>query len=168
MLSLFAALACTPSRAEQVYQRPEAFIEQTFGGDPPDPGVLYLKGATKKTVKEMLGHRYRTIRVRYWLKDGRSAWILEEVGKERPITTGFVISDGAIERTRVLVFRESRGWEVRHDFFTDQFIDARLDKRSDLDVHIDNISGATLSVRAVKNLSRIALYLHGVVTSPDA
>lgn len=161
------AVASSPA-GQQVYQTPEDFVAGSFDGAPPEPQVLYLKGETKQAVRGLLGHRYRSIRIRYWLRGKRSAWVLEEIGKERPITTGFVINDGAIERTRVLIFRESRGWEVRHDFFTDQFIDARLDGRSRLSVHIDNISGATLSVRAVKNLSRVALYLHGVVTEAGA
>ena len=41
------------------------------------------------------------------------AWILEEIGKSKPITMGFVVNAGAIEITRVLVFRESRGWEIQ-------------------------------------------------------
>jgi uncharacterized protein with FMN-binding domain len=105
--------------------------------------------------------------VRYWGDAGRSAWILEEVGKEQPITVGLVVSDGRIERVKVLVFRESRGWEVRHPFFTDQFRDTGLTGERDLDRDIDGISGATLSVRALKKLARLALYLHTVIPSAD-
>ncbi len=81
----------------------------------------------------------------------------------KPITTGLAVDDGAIERIRVLVYRESRGWEVRYDFFTAQFIGARLDGDARLDRRIDGISGATLSVRALTNLARLALYLHHAV-----
>ena len=63
----------------------------------------------------------------------------------------------------MLVFRESRGWEVRHDFFTDQFKQAQLSDDYHLKQSIDNISGATLSVRAVKKLARIALLLDQTV-----
>jgi hypothetical protein len=64
-----------------------------------------------------------------------------------------------------LIFRESRGWEVRHAFFTDQFDQATLTRNTELDRTIDNISGATLSVRAVTKLSRIALLLDQAVSS---
>ncbi|MBT8117818.1 MAG: FMN-binding protein, partial [Gammaproteobacteria bacterium] len=97
------------------------------------------------------------------------AWILEEIGKERPITTGLVINEQGIERLRVLVFRESRGWEVKHPFFTDQFPGIQLTAGRELDGPIDGVSGATLSVRALKKLARLALYFHRqVVTSNDA
>ncbi len=79
-----------------------------------------------------------------------------------------MINGNAIERIKVLIFRESRGWEVRHDFFTQQFIDARLDVQYRLDRNIDGITGATLSVRAITGLARMALYLHSQVTEPDA
>ena len=86
-------------------------------------------------------------------------WVLDEIGKELPITTGIIVNNGAIERVRVLVFRESRGWEVRHDFFTNQFKGAGMTKDGRLDRQIDGISGATLSVRAVEKLARVALLL---------
>jgi uncharacterized protein with FMN-binding domain len=85
---------------------------------------------------------------------------LEEIGKEQPITTGIVVEDGKIDQVKVLVFRESRGFEVRYPFFTDQFRGATLREGLDLDREIDGISGATLSVRALTKLARLALLLH--------
>jgi len=111
----------------------------------------------------MLGHDYKGLRIRYWKQDERTAWVLDEIGKDKPITTGFVIKNGRIERVRVLIFRESRGWEIRHAFFTDQFDKATLNKDRQLDRTIDNISGATLSVRAVTKLARVALLLDQAV-----
>jgi len=99
------------------------------------------------------------MRVRYWKREDRTAWIVEEIGKEKPITTGIVVAHGRIESVKVLVFRESRGWEVRHEFFTDQFRDAGLADDGALDRQIDSISGATLSVSAVTRLARMVLYL---------
>jgi hypothetical protein len=78
-----------------------------------------------------------------------------------------VVSGGRLERIKVLVFRESRGWEVRHPFFTDQFRETGLTGDLDLDRDIDGISGATLSVRALKKLSRLALYLHTRIPEGD-
>ena len=84
---------------------------------------------------------------------------MDEIGKEKLITAGFVINNGQIEQVKILIFRESRGWEVRHDFFIDQFKQAKLKDNHQLDKNIDNISGATLSVRAVRKLAQIALLL---------
>jgi hypothetical protein len=64
---------------------------------------------------------------------------------------------------KVLIFRESRGWEVRYPFFTDQFKDATLTAERNLDRKIDGISGATLSVNALTKLARLALFLDSYV-----
>lgn len=142
------------------YQDPEDFVRETFGGAPPEPSRLWLDSALKAQVRQVLGRDLGVLRLRYWGKDHRTAWVLEEIGKEQPITTGIVVDNGTIERITVLVFRESRGFEVRYPFFTDQFRGAKLRERLDLDRAIDGISGATLSVRALTKLTRLALLLH--------
>jgi len=147
-----------PSPAES-YLSSDAFLQEVFAQSPPSPQFLWLKGDIKETAASILGHPYPGLRVRYWQKDARTAWILEEIGKEKPITVGLVIGPAGMEQLRVLEFRESRGWEVRYPFFTDQFDGIGLTAGQQLDRHIDGISGATLSVRALKKLARLALYL---------
>lgn len=145
------------------YQKPDEFINQVFDNQPPKAEVLWLDTELKKQMADILDHAYQGLRIRYWKHDDagakKSVWILDEIGKEKPITTGIVINNGQIELVKVLVFRESRGWEVRHDFFTNQFKTTRLKDSNELDQHIDNVSGATLSVRAVEKLAKIALLL---------
>lgn len=152
-------LACSLAMASGTYQEPEEFLSQTFSGDAPEPELIWLTGERKNVVKVLLGHHYPTLRIRYWKSGERSAWILDEIGKDQPITTGVVINAGRLEQIKVLVFRESRGWEIRHPFFTDQFKQAQLNESRELDRNIDGISGATLSVRAMKKLAALALYL---------
>lgn len=155
-----AALLLASGVRAEVYQSPEDFLSEAFATGVPAPAALWLTGEMRDTAKHILGHEPAQLRVRYWHRDERTAWILEEIGKEKPITTGIVIDSGQIERIRVLIFRESRGWEVRHSFFTDQFIQLSLDDDQKLNGTIDGISGATLSVRALTNLARLALFLH--------
>lgn len=147
---------------------PAAFIDEVFNGNPPEPDKVWISGALKQDMRAILGRDPGVLRMRYWLKDGRSAWILEEIGKERLITTGFVVNAGSIETVRVLIFRETRGWEVRYPFFTDQFKGATLNQDKQLDRSIDGISGATLSVNALTKLARLALLLHHTVTGEAA
>ena len=156
---MLLTLLTASAHAGGVYQEPDAFIAEVFADDPPKAEVIWPDTELKAQIKEILGHDYNGLRIRYWKKDKRTALILDEIGKDKPITTGFVINSGRIERVRVLIFRESRGWEVRHSFFTDQFDNAALDDDAQLDRTIDNISGATLSVRAVTKLARVALLL---------
>ncbi len=149
--------------AKGVYQTQEEFLNQTFGTAPKAERVT-IKGDLSSNIKEILGHRYKKIRIPYWQDGCRSAWILEEIGKEHYITTGFVVNEEGLEKVKVLIFRESRGWEVKHDFFGEQFVKANLTSKYKLDKNIDNISGATMSVKAVTNISRMALLLHNHVT----
>lgn len=142
-----------------VYQEPADFIKQIFDNEPPKAEVLWLDKDLKQQITEILDHKYKGLRIRYWRLDERSAWVLEEIGKEKLITAGIVVNKQKIELVKVLVFRESRGWEVRHDFFTDQFKQAGIKENNQLDKTIDNISGATLSVRAIRKLATIALLL---------
>ena len=156
MLSLINSSAAL---AGGVYQQPADFINEIFDNKPPKAEVLWLNKELKKQITEILDHKYRGLRIRYWQQKQKSAWVLEEIGKEKPITTGIVVNNSQIELVKILVFRESRGWEVRHDFFTNQFKQAKLKDSHQLDKTIDNISGATLSVRAVRKLAQIALLL---------
>lgn len=152
-------LVSAPAPAADVYLAPETFLSEAFNGNVPKPSVLWIAGETREAIEKILGHSAGALRVRYWAHGRRTAWILEETGKTEPITTGIVVDDGAIARVNVLVYRESRGWEVRYPFFTDQFTGATLTAMNDLDSHINGISGATLSVRALTRLARIALLL---------
>jgi hypothetical protein len=147
-------------QAGGAYQQPEDFVREAFGGAPPEPSRLWLDSGLQAQIREVLERDLGVLRVRYWGRDRRTAWVLEEIGKEQPITTGIVVEDGKIDQVKVLVFRESRGFEVRYPFFTDQFRGATLREGLDLDREIDGISGATLSVRALTKLARLALLLH--------
>jgi len=162
------ALLLSEAAVAAVYQEPADFVNETFSGNPPPPQVLWLTGTLGDEVQQILGHSPYSKRLRYWRQGERSAWVLDEIGKEQPITTGIVVNAGQIERVRILVFRESRGWEVRHDFFTRQFDGASMNGGRELDRNIDGISGATLSVRAVEKLARLALVLDSQLARADA
>ena len=164
LLISFVCLCTSVIAKERVYQTPEDFLKQAFG-DTPEAQRITLSGDLGKEVKKILGHRYKKIRVPYWQNGCRSAWILEEIGKERYITTGFVVNTQGLEKVKVLIFRESRGWEVKHDYFGEQFVNAQLTKKNKLNKRINNISGATMSVDAVTSISRMALLLHEHVTN---
>lgn len=148
-----------------VYKKPDVFVKESFKQNPPKPSVLWIKGDVKKQVTQILGHKYAKLRVKYWKQGARTVWILDEIGKEKPITTGIVINNNRIEKVEVLVFRESRGWEVKYPFFTNQFIQVALKSLVDthLNKHIDGVTGATLSVNALKVQTRMALYLHNTI-----
>jgi FMN-binding domain len=157
---LLLSVSLTEINASETYQNQADFLKENFSEGIPKPEVIWLKSKVKKQIEDILNHKYKSLRVRYWKKSDRSVWVLEEIGKTKPITVGIVIDNDKISKIKVLIFRESRGWEVKHPFFTKQFIDAKLTHRNRLTKQIDGISGATLSVRALTKLARIALLLN--------
>ena len=166
LFGLFTLLLVSNLQARGTYQEPTDFLKETFNAILPATKVIWLTGELRKTATEILQHKPSQLRVRYWLKGNRSAWVLNEIGKEKNITAGVVINNNQIERVKVLVFRESRGDEIRHDFFTRQFKQATLQTNARLDRNIDGISGATMSVRALTKLARLALYLSSQINQP--
>ncbi len=141
------------------YLKPEEFLQQIFNNNPPKPDKLWITKNLKVEINNILGHDLGVIRLRYWDDGEKTAWVLEEIGRDKPITVGYVVKDNKIEQVNVLIFRESRGWEVKYPFFTDQFKQASLTTDKNLDKKIDGISGATMSVNALTKLARLALYL---------
>ena len=158
ILSLPFLPHCT-AFAETVYQSQTDFLKEAFPGSTPTASMLYFTGERRQAASKILGHRPAGLRTRYWHIGKRSAWILEEIGKVKPITVGIIIQDHKIEDVRILIYRESHGAEVRHNYFTKQFVNASLEKDTRLSNTVDGISGATLSVSAVRRLARLALYL---------
>jgi hypothetical protein len=158
--ALLMALFATPLRsfADEVILSPEDFVSETFGADTPSSNLRWLDDQAQVALTAVFGHRYPQARLRYWRHDGRTAWILDEIGKEYPITAGFVVRNQLIEQARVLIYRESRGDQIRFPVFLKQFAGAQLENEG-LSRKIDGISGATLSVRAMERMARAALTL---------
>jgi hypothetical protein len=154
-----ALLATLSVQAESVYQQPGDFIAAAFGEQVPEQKTLWITAEIRTEAERLTGRKLKQLRLHYWQHANRSVWILDTIGKDLPITTGVVVESGSIKDIKVLVFRESRGWEVRYPFFTDQFTDTRLNEKHRLDARIDNISGATMSVNALKHQARLALLL---------
>lgn len=140
------------------YQNKDDFLQQAFANSVPKPQLLWISKDIKPVVEKILQHKSGFLRTRYWQQATKSVWILEEVGKTKPITVGVIIENGKVSLIKVLAFRESRGWEVKHDFFTEQFKDIQLNEDNRLNKAIDGISGATLSVRALTKITQLALF----------
>ncbi|MFQ5348573.1 MAG: FMN-binding protein [Rhodothalassiaceae bacterium] len=168
LLVLLGVFGFVPPLAAETITPPDSFLAEAFDGAPPKPAALWLTPPIRERIERIMGHRLPVLRLRYWRKGARTAWILEEIGKEQPITAGFVVEAGALREVAVLIYRESRGGEIRYPYFRDQFVGARLSADLALDADIDGISGATLSVHAMQRMARLALYLDGVVRGEAA
>jgi hypothetical protein len=159
LLCLPMAAAGAPAQADQVYINASTYVAERFAGEPPAQETLWPSSDLRTQLKNILGHA-PSLRFKYWGAGGKTVWILDEIGKDRPITAGVTITDNRIEDVQVLVFRESRGWEVKYEFFTSQFANLWLDRDQQLSGKVDNITGATLSVKAMKRMAKAALLMH--------
>lgn len=156
-------LATTVAHAQRgQFFTAEQYRDKIFSANLPYQ-VLWINKEQRAKMEAILGHSFRSLRIRYWGRGQQSAWIFEEVGKELPITVGVSIHAQKIVDVSILEYRESRGGEVRYPFFTAQFKGlSLLSKGDNLDLsdHIDGITGATLSVRALKKVATLALFCH--------
>jgi hypothetical protein len=150
--------------AEEYLGRDE-FLDLAFGDAEPTMQTLWMTKDTKAAAIDAVGWIPLALRLRYWQEGERTAWILEDIGKDKPITLGITVAGQQIERVDVLAFRESRGWEIRYPFFTSQFSGLTLAEDGYLSEPIDGITGATMSVRAVERVARLALWLDAQVGS---
>lgn len=109
----------------------------------------------KKRVEKELGSKIaRDEWIFYVARSGGKidgyAVIDSEIGKTEPITFITAISpSGVIKGVEVLVYRESHGSEVREKAFVKQFAGKRSSDPIRVGQDIKNISGATLSARAL-------------------
>lgn len=109
----------------------------------------------QKQAQKLLGYELpRSVYSFYLGKSGGKvdgyALIDEEVGKVLPITFITRISpQGKVEVVEIMVYRESRGGEVQDKRFLNQFKNKSLQDEIRLHGDIINITGATLSSRAL-------------------
>lgn len=138
---------------------PQAYLGRVFGQTLPVMQLRLLTATEKSDLEAILQHPLASQRLRYWQRENDSVWILDEIGKHKPITAAFWLRQGRIKEAKVLVFRESRGWEIKNPRFLAQYQGLSLTDKQQLSAPVDGISGATLSVRAMDKMARMALYL---------
>lgn len=148
-------------QAAKTYQEPTAYVKDMVPNGAAK--VVRLNSALKSRIDSLNGGSFRPSRVRYWKEGGRTVWVLEEIGKTEPITVGFTVDNGKMSNVKVLVYRESHGYEVSYKYFTKRLRSLHLDKSGDINKRISNIAGATLSVRAMTKMARVALVLDQAV-----
>jgi FAD:protein FMN transferase len=114
-----------------------------------------LTGQQRAGVEHQLRYRLAQDRYRVYLGESNGvvegyALILNEIGKEEFIT--FIVSvtpQFRVHRVALMVFRESRGWEVEDPRFTNQFRGKSANDPLQVNVDIVGVTGATLSCRAL-------------------
>lgn len=160
LIALLALASGGLCRADTVYLSQDALLKETF----PDstelkPSIIWLDNSLQQELTAILGHPYPQARLRYWQQGDTRVWVLDEIGKEYPITAGFVVRGDQIIRAQVLVYRETRGMEIHSAGFLAQFNGSQL-KNQELSKKVDGIAGATLSTYAMIKMAKVALTLN--------
>lgn len=141
-------------------QHPETFLETAFAGQVPESAQIWVAGNVARRVETILGHSPRWLRLSYWKRDGRTAWVLEESLNGAPVTVGVVVEDARIAHVNVLTYGARRGRDVTRPGFLKQFEGTSLtDQDQLLDRPIRDRVGIGRPVDLVVGLARLALYL---------
>lgn len=159
LLLVSLVLAGPPARvrAQQVLLTPEQALKEIF------PEVARtiddrraLPAAVRQQLEHDLGRRIdddSLVVLRVFDDKGTLrgyAVQSEEIGKYRPITFMVgVTPEMTVRDVAVLVYRESRGGDVRRRRFLAQYRGKRTHDPIDVNRDIINISGATISVRSM-------------------
>ena len=138
----------------------EKFLKKLEATEPLTKSRLILKKDQLKKIQIPMGHTYKKRIFKYWVtSNDQTVWILNSIGKYKPITAAFVVDSCKIKSAHVLVYREQHGYEIKFDSFLSQFSAVAINKETNLNKKIDNISGATLSVNSMDRMARTALLL---------
>ncbi len=125
-----------------------------------------VNDATRRRMKKLIGRLKPTIWEPFYISFIATkqeevigyAVICEEIGKHRPIT--FIVAaypDGSVKDVALMMYREPVGEEVRYPAFLKQFSGKSLANPIFPRRDIKNVTGATLSVRAMSRGVRKAL-----------
>lgn len=159
----------------EVLQSEDAALAEIFpDADSAHAHSVPVDSTMREALKSRLGWVVRDTVLDYFdiFEAGQiagTAVVAEEQGKYRPITfiagvdTTFRVVD-----VRVLVYRESRGGEVRHTRFLKQYRGKSLDNPIRINRDIINITGATISVNALNAGVRKALAIAELVRTGKA
>jgi len=162
-----SSLSAGAAASHTEYQKTGDYISAAFAGQPAVQGILWITRDIKPGVTKILQRKNFPLRYRYHRMGNRTVWILNEIGKVMPITTGITIEEDKIIDLTVLTYRESHGSEIRFPAYSNQYNAVQLNKNLRLSKAINGISGATLSTNAMKKVSRLALYLHNKLLEKD-
>lgn len=146
--------------AQENYMKIDDYIVAALGKSDIQPEIIWVTRDIKPEISKILQRSIFPLRYRFYRQGNRTVWILDEIGKVMPITTGITIENNAIINLTVLTYRESHGSEIRFPAYSNQYNTVYLTEDMNLSQPINGISGATLSTNAMKKVSRLALYLH--------
>jgi hypothetical protein len=166
-----ALLLAAPGAAEVYLTQPQA-LAQAFPGARIERRAFTLTEAEARAVESRARARLSTrLVVAYaaWSADTLAGTAFFDSRRVRTMPGVFMIvvsPDSAVERVEVLAFHEPPDYRPPERWL-DRLAGGRLDERLWPGRDIRNLSGATLSVRAITESVRLAIALYQVVVAPS-
>lgn len=167
VIILFLALALihTGVKAETIYLTPQEALQLAFPSSTFTKETKKLTVEQKKSLEKEVGIKIPKLNWSFTIaRSGENitgyALIDNEIGKTEPITFMTAMTKtGQVKAIEILVYRESYGSEVTQKSFLNQFKNKKTGDPLTLGKNIQNITGATLSSRAVTKGAKRALLL---------
>ena len=160
---------------EEIYLTPEEAAKLMFPeSERIEQRAVTLTAEQKTTVEERIGWQFPEESFECFI--GRSngkvdgwAMIQHTIGKHKPMTYMVGVDpDGEVINVEVLVYRESRGSEVRTARFNYQYEGKTVFDPIRINRDIINISGATMSVRSMSaGVKRVLVVVDEVYLKPQ-
>lgn len=166
LASAASIVGCAVPAAANQYLTEAQSLQVIFGADVAvRHETKFLSEEQRMRLESASGLRFRESSCNFSIIERQGklagyALILDEIGKSEPITFMVGISpEGKVIDVAVMIFRESRGWEVKESRFLHQFHNKRVSDPIQIDRDLINYSGATLSSRAIARGVKRALLL---------
>jgi|TARA_B110000908_G_C9958128_1_gene315590 hypothetical protein len=162
-LLLVIATISTSAFSEEIADKNRFLMSGLDVKELPGHSYIIINEDIQDNIKKILKDTYHLPIIKYWKAGNKVGFVLEAIGKHEFITTGYIVENNKIIDAKVLVYRENYGYEIEHDYFLDQIRGNSVKKNGKLVKSIANISGATLSVKAMRKLSKLSLYLYTII-----
>lgn len=162
-LLLIIATISTSAFSEEIADKNRFLMSGLDVKELPGHSYIIINEDIQDNIKKILKDTYHLPIIKYWKAGNKVGFVLEAIGKHEFITTGYIVENNKIIDAKVLVYRENYGYEIEHDYFLDQIRGNSMKKNGKLVKSIANISGATLSVKAMRKLSKLSLYLYTII-----
>ena len=162
-LLLVLATLSTSAFSEEIADKNRFLMSGLDVKELPGHSYIIINEDIQDNIKKILKDTYHLPIIKYWKAGNKVGFALEAIGKHEFITTGYIVENNKIIDAKVLVYREYYGYEIEHDYFLDQIRGNSMKKNGKLVKSIANISGATLSVKAMRKLSKLSLYLYTII-----
>ena len=162
-LLLIIATISTSAFSEEIADKNRFLMSGLDVKELPSHSYIIINEEIQDNIKKILKDTYHLPIIKYWKAGNKVGFVLEAIGKHEFITTGYIVENNKIIDAKVLVYRENYGYEIEHDYFLDQIRGNSIKKNGKLVKSIANISGATLSVKAMRKLSKLSLYLYTII-----